>query len=146
MSRSFWRLRFMVAGEEWKRSVEPMLLDRLRAEVPVKSGLTRNTLSVKASETPASVRIEFFGGGATSLLIHGTPPHSIYPQSAMALHFFAGGGDEVFSASAMHPGTQPNEFHKRAFKNARSDVIAKFREAVVSTLARDAGGRFTGSS
>jgi hypothetical protein len=101
--------------------------------VPVASGATRDSLEVKASETPASVRIEFMGGGATDLLIHGTRPHTIYPLSALALHFFAG-GSEVFAANVNHPGTQPNEFHKRAFKGARQDVIARFREAVVSTM------------
>ena len=144
MSRSFWRLRFSVAGEIWQREVEPMLLDRLRAEVPVKTGKTRDSLSVKASQTPFSVRIEFWGGGATGLLISGTAPHTIYPSSAMALHFLTGGG-EVFAMSANHPGTKPNLFHKRAFDSARDDVIAKFRGAVMSTLARDARGRITGS-
>jgi hypothetical protein len=134
MSRSYWRLRFMVAGEEWKKDVEGMLLQRLRQEVPVKSGVTRDSLSVRASETPASVKIEFFGGGATKFLLSGTQPHTIYPLSTMALHFFAAGGDEVFAANVNHPGMAQNLFHKRAFAAARGDVIGRFREAVVSTM------------
>ena len=134
LSRMFWRLRFDAALDTWKHDVETVMLARLREEVPVRSGATRDSLSVKASQTPMSVKIEFFGGGASNLLIHGTPPHAITPHGE-ALKFQVG-GEDLFRGLVNHPGTSPNPFHRRAFDAGKHDVMDRFREAVVASLDR----------
>lgn len=56
---------------------------------------------------------------AAMFVIHGTPPHPIYPRSPGGVLRFKpkGGGNYVFAKVVHHPGTKPNNFLLKALRS-----------------------------
>lgn len=52
----------------------------------------------------------------------GTRPHIIRARNAEYLHWVNADGDDVFRKEVMHPGTKPNPYHIKAFRQLRPQI------------------------
>lgn len=115
------------------------LLSRIRAKLSgevlhVRSGKLLGSIRGEMRENANAIYGRTFSQGVPYAAIHEyggqTPPHDIYPRTAQALHFFAG-GKEVFAKVVHHPGSKIPErsYMRSSLAELREKMLADFAEA-----------------
>lgn len=101
----------------------------LKRNVPVRSGTGRESLQVVATQGARGRSATLRATGASHLkyVIGGTRPHEIHPRNGRFLSFVTKDGNLVFARSVNHPGTSPNNFVERAWKEAGPQIISDIR-------------------
>jgi len=90
-------------------------------------------------------RVRFYAPRHIGWVITGTKPHTIEAgiltgkSDSRVLHFFVG-GQEVFTPVVHHPGTQPNDFRKKAWSKLKPSVAERYRGLGMSMLRGNAVG------
>jgi len=127
---------FARIGARWTSELRSAVLERVRAEAPVRSGALRESLTVEVVNPPPFARIAVSSPlPYLPYVIAGTQPHEIWPVHARALHWTGAGGD-VFAAHVAHPGTRPNPFPERAARGLQQlAATTALAVAVDETLA-----------
>ena len=90
-----------------------ILRDAMRAEVPVKTGQLRDSITARGGITGGGL----YGLGYGVYVRDGTKPHIITPKTAKMLRFTIN-GNVVFARIVHHPGTKPNRFDERTITRA----------------------------
>lgn len=103
------KLVFKDVGKRWGDNAA----NRMRPQVPVRSGRLRRSFRVRASQRQASVRGHF-----TAYFIDaGTKPHTIQPRQARMLAW-SQGGNTIFAKRVRHPGMRKRPFRAEAARKA----------------------------
>lgn len=104
------------------------LLAALQAAAPVKTGAFRDSIRSIQHGGEGQIVYEYTAADPLNrFIIEGTAPHPIEPVKAGALYFIGANG-EVFARHVDHPGTQPNDFPRRAWEDARSEIEDGLRQ------------------
>lgn len=112
-------LRTIVQSRVVEQAAGTLLVSRMQAEAPVKTGALRQSIRYADGKITAI--------GYANFVAHGTRPHEIAPRSARVLAFQAG-GQMVFARRVMHPGTRANDFPRRALEGATPGLRLLLRD------------------
>jgi hypothetical protein len=98
--------------------------DELRRQTPVapktikgyEPGTLRDSITDELRAGSGVVRLRYTSDVEwADWVIDGTGPHEILPREARYLHWVdPGTGENIFRTRVWHPGTQPNDFPRRA--------------------------------
>jgi hypothetical protein len=114
-----------------------IVLERLQAEAPVRTGRLRSSLQARGPALQAGgtgSEVTFWGLGYGALLARGTRPHLIAPRRGRFL-VFRRDGRLVLARRVWHPGTKANPFPQRAVQQAMPALRALLLERGESVLA-----------
>lgn len=118
------------APEHAARGAGELVEDALRLGAPVRTGRLRAGLRMRVESRGSRATARFTSDAEyTPFVVRGTAPHDIwagfYTGRSMerALHF-----GSVFVEHVRHPGTRPDDFPKRAMRDAGTLVRWRLRE------------------
>ncbi|GEM_PF-1493659 len=105
------------------RTGATIVLQKLKAEAPVRTGRLRQSMVMRSSGSGAGL----WGLAYGKLLVEGTHPHEIRPKRGRYL-VFERGGTLVFARRVSHPGTKANPFPRRAVRDVQPALRALLQE------------------
>lgn len=117
------RYQWKTLGLQWADRMAPKLVNEIKREAPHLTGHLRNATTVKVESSATRIRLVFSAPGISYVpfVIHGTPPHKIFPKSKRALHWTTNGAN-AFARQVSHPGTRPNNYPETAARRTLGDV------------------------
>jgi hypothetical protein len=114
-----------------------IVLERLRAEAPVRTGRLGASLQARGPALQAGgtgSEVTFWGLGYGAMLARGTRPHPIEPRRGRFL-VFRRYGRLVLARRVWHPGTKANPFPRRAAQRAMPALRGLLLERGEAVLA-----------
>lgn len=125
-ARGTAELNWLVGTRAWNDAVGPVILQRERANAPVRTGKLRESLRLYQQIRLGTSRLEIRAGVPYyPFVVHPTKGHIIKPRSAKVLSWHLGGTDH-FARMVHHPGTKGNPFAKRTLDELRSLIISTY--------------------
>lgn len=129
------RVNWQAAAAEWASQVGPLAEAALKRQAPVGqgpgAGRLRDSITHTQAITAHTATLTFTAHVPyAGYVLDGTVPHIIRPRQAGALHWTDSGGSH-FASIVHHPGTQPDDFPRRALR----PLIPILRERLDTALA-----------
>jgi hypothetical protein len=113
---------------EWQMDGSRVAIVQLRANTPVRRGLTRE--SINSENTPRGFRV-FFTAPFDKIAVYlerGTNPHLIFPSQAKVLVWEGSFGEPRFARVVRHPGTVARLFIARTREELRPVLRELYRQ------------------
>jgi len=126
-----------VAGEEIPYKMAEFAYNRMRQEVPVRTGFLRE--SIQKIQTPKGWKVMATAPYA-GIVDQGARPHVIFPRRTKYLSWIdAGTGLRVFASMVQHPGFMGRHFVSRTAQATRDYARTTLIPEVISRMKQRAG-------